>query len=83
MAKLRFVKSISRMPKPVTVDIERLNALRNGLAHAFFPENLKKSKPEWKGRKIFTLEGLQVFLEDMSKIDAYFLKLTPEELLVF
>ena len=83
MGKLRFVKSISKMPKPVTADIERLNALRNGLAHAFFPENLKKSKPEWKGRKIFTLEGLQVFLEDMSKIDAYFLKLTPEELQVF
>ena len=83
MAKLRFVKSVSKMPKGVAADIERLNALRNGLAHAFFPENLKKSRPEWKGKNIFTLEGLQVFLEDMSKIDAYFLQLTPEELQVF
>lgn len=37
MAKLRFVKSISKVPKSVAADIERLNALRNGLAHAFFP----------------------------------------------
>jgi hypothetical protein len=50
MAKLRFVKSLSKVPKAVASDIERLNALRNGLAHAFFPENLKKSKPEWNGK---------------------------------
>jgi hypothetical protein len=80
MAKLRFVKSISKMPKAVVADLERLNALRNGLAHAFFPENLKKSRPEWKGKKIFTIEGLQAFLEDMAKIDGYFLHLAPEEL---
>ena len=73
MAKLRFVKSISKVPKGVAADIERLNALRNGLAHAFFPENLKKSKPEWKGKKIFTVEGLHAFMDDMSKIGNYFL----------
>lgn len=80
MAKLRFVKSITKMPKAVAADIERLNALRNGLAHAFFPENLKKSRPEWKGRNIFTLEGLQSFLEDVAKINAYFLGVDPEDL---
>jgi hypothetical protein len=73
MAKLRFVKSISKIPKGVAADIERLNALRNGLAHAFFPENLRRSKPEWKGKKIFSVEGLRSFLEDMRKIDSYFL----------
>jgi len=83
MAKLRFVKSIAKVPKTVAVDIERLNALRNGLAHAFFPENLKKSKPEWKGKKIFTTEGLRAFLDDMAKLDAYFLHISPEELEVF
>src|SRR6266481_3429434 len=71
MAKLRFVKSISKVPKGVSADIERLNALRNGLAHAFFPENLKKSKPQWKGKKIFTVEGLHAFMDDMSKIGDY------------
>ena len=63
----------------MAADIERLNALRNGLAHAFFPENLKKSKPEWKGKKIFSLEGLRFFLDDMAKLDGYFLHLSPEE----
>jgi hypothetical protein len=80
MAKLRFVKSISTVPKAVAADIERLNALRNGLAHAFFPENLRRSKPEWKGKNIFTIEGLRAFLEDMTKIGAFFLHLSPEEL---
>jgi hypothetical protein len=47
MAKFRFAKSIAKMPKGVAGDVDRLNALRNGLAHAFFPENLKRSKPEW------------------------------------
>jgi hypothetical protein len=40
--------NLAKMPKGVVGDIERLNALRNGLAHAFFPENLKRSEPEWK-----------------------------------
>jgi hypothetical protein len=80
MAKLRFLKATSKVPKPVAADIERLNALRNGLAHAFFPENLKKSKPEWKGKKIFSLDGLRAFLDDMTKLDDYFLRLSPEEI---
>jgi hypothetical protein len=83
MAKLRFIRGISKVPKPVVADIERLNALRNGLAHSFFPENLRKSRPEWKGRKIFTLEGLQVFLDDMAKIDEFFLHLSPRDLDIF
>jgi hypothetical protein len=80
MAKLRFVKSISKVPKAVAADIERLNSLRNGLAHAFFPENLKKSKPAWKGKNIFTVEGLRLFNDDTSKISAFFLNLTPDQL---
>ncbi len=80
MAKLRFVKSVSKLPKAVAADIERLNTLRNGLAHSFFPENLKRSKPEWKGKNIFTTDGLEAFLVDMAKLDAYFLGLRPEEL---
>jgi hypothetical protein len=75
MAKLRFVKSISKVPKAVAADIERLNALRNGLAHSFFPENLKKSKPEWKGQNIFTVGGLRAFVGDMRKVDDYFLQI--------
>jgi len=49
MPKLRFVKSISGVPKGIAADIERLNSLRNAMAHSFFPENLKRQNPVWKG----------------------------------
>lgn len=80
MAKLRFAKSIAKIPKGVASDIERLNALRNGMAHAFFPENLKRSKPEWKGKSVFIKAGLKVFLEDMDKMASYFCGTEPVRL---
>jgi hypothetical protein len=82
MAKFRFAKSIAKMPKGVAGDVERLNALRNGLAHAFFPENLKRSKPEWKGKNIFSKEGLRMFLEDMAKMASYFWNIEPDHLVL-
>jgi len=71
--KLRLVKVITKVPKKVAADIEALNALRNGLAHAFFPENLRSSKPIWKGKDIFSVEGLTLFIQDMSKISNFLL----------
>ncbi len=71
--KLRLVKAIHKVPKPVAADVEALNALRNGLAHAFFPENLRSSKPIYKGKDIFSREGLERFIGDMGKISSFFL----------
>ena len=72
MQKLRFVRAIRSVPRAIVEDIERLNALRNGIAHAFFPENLKKFKPQWKGHNIFGLKGLKFLVEDMDKIFDHF-----------
>jgi len=72
--KLRLVKAIHNVPKSIAADVEAINALRNGLAHAFFPENLRSSKPVYKGKDIFTGEGLQRFIEDVSKISDFFLR---------
>lgn len=72
LQKLRCVKAIRKMPKSLAGDIERLNSLRNGLVHAFFPENLKKSKPVWKGKNIFSVEGVQQLRDDMDRIFKYF-----------
>lgn len=72
--KLRLVKAIHKVPKSVAADIEALNALRNGLAHAFFPENLRSSKPIYKGKDIFSHEGLERFIEDMGKVSSFFLR---------
>lgn len=70
--KLRLVKAITKVPKKIAADIEALNALRNGLAHAFFPENLRSSKPIYKGKNIFSSAGLTLFIEDMYKISTFF-----------
>jgi hypothetical protein len=70
--KLRLVKSISKVPRAVAADVEALNALRNGLAHAFFPENLRSSKPVWKGRDIFSRAGLERFINDMGGVSDFF-----------
>jgi hypothetical protein len=73
--KLRLVKSIIMVPKAVSADVEALNALRNGLAHAFFPENLRSGKPVYKGHDIFSSGGLQRLCEGMSKVTDFFFNL--------
>jgi hypothetical protein len=73
LQKLRFARAIMKIPATIVRDIERLNSLRNGLAHAFFPENLRKSKPEWKGKSIFTLEGVERLRQDIDKIMEFFM----------
>lgn len=72
LQKLRYVKSFVNIPKGIVANIERLNSLRNGLAHSLFPENLKSSKPQWKGVKIFTLDGIKAFSVDMQHIKDFF-----------
>jgi hypothetical protein len=74
MPKLRYVKALRQIPRGISADIERLNALRNGMAHAFFPENLKRSRPEWKGASIFSLAGLVSFKQDSDGLIVYLSK---------
>jgi hypothetical protein len=77
LKKLQLVRAISPLPNRIREDIERLNALRNGIAHAFFPENLKKSKPAWKGKGIFTPMGIERYQQDIRVVIEYFLPGTP------
>jgi len=72
LEKLHYVKSFTKIPKGIIADIERLNSLRNGLAHSFFPENLRSSKPRWKGQTIFSLDGIKAFGADVQKIKDFF-----------
>ena len=73
LQKLRHVRAFLRVPKDIVADIERLNALRNGLAHAFFPENLRRSQPKWKGQSIFSLNGLRMLHSDFEKMSNFFI----------
>jgi len=77
LQKLRLVNAIRKVLKGFARDVEALNVLRNGLAHAFFPENLRKSKPQWKGQNIFSVEGAQRFQADMYALSDYFLGRKP------
>ena len=72
MPKFRYVKALKKIPKPIAADIDRLNALRNAVAHSFFPENVRKSRALWKGQSIFTVEGLERFVQDTRAIYRFF-----------
>ena len=83
LQKLRLVHGVRKIPKKTSQTIQRMNALRNGLAHAFFPENLRKSQPRYRGKDIFALEGIRLFHEDMAEVYGHFIIRefigTPEE----
>lgn len=70
--KLAFVKEILDISRPIANDIEKINGLRNALAHAFFPENLRRPRLQYKGTDIFSLLGIRRLLEDTSAIHEYF-----------
>lgn len=42
LGKLRIVHAVGKLPKEVREAVERINALRNALAHSFFPENRRQ-----------------------------------------
>lgn len=72
LKKLYFVRDIMAVPKNVIEEINRLNALRNGIAHLFSPEHSKRYKPFWKGKDIFTFDGIKSMVEDMEKVFLFF-----------
>ncbi len=84
--KLAFLKDVYDVPKEIAGKIEEINALRNALAHAFFPENLRvyqmKGRPgprkpvivRYKGQDLFSIEGVSAFVEDCSKVTDFLLR---------
>jgi hypothetical protein len=75
LPKFRYVKNLRKVPKTIAADVERLNALRNAIAHSFFPENVRKSRAEWKGNSIFSFEGIERFVRDMYDVTRFFQKI--------
>jgi hypothetical protein len=68
LAKMRFARAVKELSKPTARTVEQLNTVRNGLAHAFFPETLKRSKPVWKGKDLFTLDGARALHDDVHSV---------------
>ena len=73
LKKMQMVHAIRPLPKDVRATIEKANAIRNAMAHSFFPENrkehMKVGKVLYAGKDIRTADGLRQFKDDCH--DAY------------
>jgi hypothetical protein len=72
--KLDLAKAIFKIPREIENAIKRINDLRNGLAHTFFPENLRRNKPTYRDKSIYSIGGIKLFEEDRGKINNFFFK---------
>jgi len=71
LKKLGLAKECKDIPKSIEQIITATNIIRNAVAHSFFPMNKrdfrKTAKVTYKGRDIFTLDGLRLFGDDTDK----------------
>jgi hypothetical protein len=71
LRKLALVKEVQKIPKPIDQIITATNVVRNAVAHSFFPMNKREfrhtQKCTYKGKDIFTLDGLKVFDSDVNR----------------
>jgi hypothetical protein len=75
LRKLALVQEIRNFDSKMVEMIQKLNALRNAMAHSFVPENkrdYRKSKTiVWNKQDINTIKGLQAFDNDMFILNDY------------
>jgi hypothetical protein len=78
LKKMEIVNAVKPLPKEVRETLRKLNAIRNSLAHSFFPENRKEHKKAgrvlYNGRDIQTSEGLEALLQDCHEAWVYLAK---------
>ena len=76
--KMKIVRAIREMPAPIRSAIERINAVRNAMAHSFFPENrrqyVRHKAVIYRGFDIYTMQGIERFAEDFEAVKAYLWK---------
>jgi hypothetical protein len=75
LKKMEAIHAYEPLPKELREILRKLNAIRNALAHSFFPENRKEYRIErkilWAGKRIETAEGLQLFRNDCHRAFVY------------
>jgi hypothetical protein len=64
--KLALVKDIHSVPREAVAYVEKVNDLRNAVAHAFFPENLRGKRTTYKRIDVFSIEGFRALREDRA-----------------
>jgi len=75
LTKMRLVREIKEIPTDVRNTIERINALRNAVAHSYLPENgrqyTRHKKVTYQDADIFTGERVTKFLADVMRTQDY------------
>jgi hypothetical protein len=75
LKKTEVVHAIEPIPSHVRRIINKVNALRNSMAHSFFPENRKEHRKDGKvlydGKDIRTAKGITAFLDDCGEAWSY------------
>jgi hypothetical protein len=73
--KLSIVRAIGPVPNEVSKIIDRINAVRHGLAHSSFPENRKENRATGEvldaGADIRSLDGLRQLKDDADTAYRY------------
>ncbi len=69
--KLKLVKQIMRLPPRLVKTAEALNEVRNAVAHALFPENLR-TPPTYRGHSVLSLRGVEALNADMNEVFGFF-----------
>jgi len=76
LQKMAVVRSFCTVPKDIREKVNKLDALRNAVAHSLVPEVTRDYRKRWKlpykGKDIFTVEGLKLFLKDMESVNKLF-----------
>ena|ERR1022692_2986626 len=73
MEKLAFVKDVYTVSRAIAADIESINAIRNALAHAFFPEtsgHIVRSTGQHFGNSPGRASRASIFSRSMDSIDS-------------
>ena len=76
--KVKLVRAISEVPPSIRSAIERINALRNAVAHSFFPENRRQYAMHkaiiYQGSNIYSKQGIEKFVDDFQNVNEYLWK---------
>lgn len=68
LRKLSILKEIYDIPKDIVSKVNKLNDLRNAIAHSLVPENLEHNRTLYNEQSIFTNDGIKVFLTDVQSV---------------
>lgn len=70
LPKMRLANEIRALPREVRQNIERINALRNAIAHSYFPENRRQYAQHkhvtYRGEDVFSAQGVASFVADAN-----------------